>query len=173
MDGSMPRFPVLPHLLEFAQTHVHWVQWLLSNHLILCCSLLFLPSFSVKHYLTFTFLLKMVHRFLNGPISSFICFYDRTSLINLSIYSTSIMGFPGGSVSPESACNVGDLGSNPGRGGINPWRRAWKPTPVFLPEECLWTEEPGGLWTVVHEVTKSQTPWATKQSTTCLFRHHA
>ena len=23
------------------------------------------------------------------------------------------------------------------------WRRAWKPTPVFLPEE--WTEEAGGL----------------------------
>ena len=25
MDCSMPRFPVLYHLLEFAQTHVHWV----------------------------------------------------------------------------------------------------------------------------------------------------
>jgi len=26
-----------------------------------------------------------------------------------------------------------------------PWRRAWKPTPVFLPEESPWTEEPGRL----------------------------
>ena len=26
-----------------------------------------------------------------------------------------------------------------------PWRRAWQPTPVFLPGESLWTEEPGGL----------------------------
>ena len=25
MDGSMPGFPVLHHLLEFAQTHIHWV----------------------------------------------------------------------------------------------------------------------------------------------------
>ena len=25
MDCSMPAFPVLHHLLEFAQTHVHWV----------------------------------------------------------------------------------------------------------------------------------------------------
>ena len=25
------------------------------------------------------------------------------------------------------------------------WRRAWQPTPVFLPGESLWTEEPGGL----------------------------
>ena len=23
-----------------------------------------------------------------------------------------------------------------------PWRRAWQPTPVFLPEESSWTEEP-------------------------------
>ena len=26
-----------------------------------------------------------------------------------------------------------------------PWRGAWQPTPVFLPGEFLWTEEPGGL----------------------------
>ena len=25
------------------------------------------------------------------------------------------------------------------------WRRAWKPTPVFLPGESPWTQEPGGL----------------------------
>ena len=30
-----------------------------------------------------------------------------------------------------------------------PWRRTWQPTPVFLPGESPWTEEPGGLhsWT--------------------------
>ena len=26
-----------------------------------------------------------------------------------------------------------------------PWRRAWQPTLVFLPEKSPWTEEPGGL----------------------------
>ena len=26
-----------------------------------------------------------------------------------------------------------------------PWRGAWQPTPVLLPGEILWTEEPGGL----------------------------
>ena len=26
-----------------------------------------------------------------------------------------------------------------------PWRRAWQPTPVFLPGESLWTKQPGGL----------------------------
>ena len=25
-----------------------------------------------------------------------------------------------------------------------PWRRAWQPTPVFLPGESSWTEKPGG-----------------------------
>ena len=29
--------------------------------------------------------------------------------------------------------------------GKIPWRRAWPPTPVFLPGESPWTEEPGGL----------------------------
>ena len=26
-----------------------------------------------------------------------------------------------------------------------PWRRVWQPTPIFLPRESPWTEEPGGL----------------------------
>ena len=30
-------------------------------------------------------------------------------------------------------------------GWEDPWRRAWQPTPVFLPRESPWTEEPGGL----------------------------
>ena len=30
-------------------------------------------------------------------------------------------------------------------GGKMPLRRAWQPTPVFLPGESPWTEEAGGL----------------------------
>ena len=26
----------------------------------------------------------------------------------------------------------------------SPWMRVWQPTPVFLPGESPWTEEPGG-----------------------------
>ena len=29
--------------------------------------------------------------------------------------------------------------------GKIPWRRAWQPTPVFLPGESPWAEGPGGL----------------------------
>ena len=42
MDCSTPGLPVHHQLLEFTQTHVHWVGDA-SNHLILCCSLLLLP----------------------------------------------------------------------------------------------------------------------------------
>ena len=44
MDSSMPGFPVLDYLLEFAQTHVNRVKSvILSNLLILCHPLLLLP----------------------------------------------------------------------------------------------------------------------------------
>ena len=55
------------------------------------------------------------------------------------------VGFPGGLDSKESACNVGDLGlipelrRSPGGG---------QPTPVFLPGESPWTEEPGRLQSI-------------------------
>ena len=42
MDCSTPGFPVLHHLLELAERHVHCMQP--CNHLILCCPLLLLPS---------------------------------------------------------------------------------------------------------------------------------
>jgi len=52
--------------------------------------------------------------------------------------------------------NAGDLrcGFDPWLGKI-PWRKAWKSTPVFLPGESPWTEEPGGLQSI--GVTQSQT----------------
>ena len=66
------------------------------------------------------------------------------------------MGFPGGSVDKVSACKTGDTGGckfDP-QVGKSPWRRAWQPTAVFLPGECLDRE----AWqAIVHGVTKSQT----------------
>ena len=43
MNCSMPGFPVLHHLPEFARTHVHWVGDAI-HHSILCRPLLLLPS---------------------------------------------------------------------------------------------------------------------------------
>ena len=39
------------------------------------------------------------------------------------------------------------------------WRRAWQPTPAFLPGESPWTEEPGGLQSM--GVAESDTTEAT------------
>jgi len=72
------------------------------------------------------------------------------------------LGFPDSSAGKESTCNAGDLGLIPGSGRspeerigytpvFFPWRRAWQPTPVFLPGESPWTEELG--------------PWGHKEST--------
>ena len=33
--------------------------------------------------------------------------------------------------------------------GKIPWRRAWQPTPAFLPGDSPWTGEPGMLWSMV------------------------
>ena len=46
-------------------------------------------------------------------------------------------GFPGSSVGKESACSTGDTGRHEFDSQIGkiPWRRAWKPTLVFLPGE--------------------------------------
>ena len=53
-------------------------------------------------------------------------------------------GLPGSSAGKEPAYNAGDLGLIP-RSGRSPGRRAWLPTPVFLPGGSPWKEEPGGL----------------------------
>ena len=47
--------------------------------------------------------------------------------------------------------------------GKIPWRRAWQPTPVFLPRESSWTEEPGGLQSMGSQRVGHD--WATKHST--------
>ena len=60
------------------------------------------------------------------------------------LHTPVFLGFPGSSDHKEFACNAGDLGSTP-RLGRFPQRRKWQPTPVFLPREFPWTEEPGGL----------------------------
>ena len=66
-------------------------------------------------------------------------------------------GLPGGSVGKESACNAGDTEepvSIPESRKI-PCRRAWQPTPVFLPGESQGQRSLAG-----------NNPWGHKQSDT-------
>ena len=81
-----------------------------------------------------------------------------THLSDFHFTSGSCLGFPGGSDDKESACSAGDLGLITGFHpcvGIILWRKPWQPSPVFLPGESAWTEEPGGLQSM--GVTKSRT----------------
>ena len=54
------------------------------------------------------------------------------------------MGFPGSSDGTEFSCNAGDLGLTPDLVRF-PGGGHGNPTPVFLPGESPWSEEPGGL----------------------------
>ena len=63
------------------------------------------------------------------------------------------MGSPGGSDGKESASNAGDPGLI--LGSKIPWRRAWQPTPVFLPRESCG-----------HRSLVGYSPWGGKESDT-------
>ena len=62
--------------------------------------------------------------------------------------SKETLGFPGGSASKESTCNVGDLGSIPGL--------ERSPGEGKLPTPAFWPGEFHGLC-IVHGVTESRT----------------
>ena len=69
-----------------------------------------------------------------------------------------LQGFPGGTSGKESACQCRRhkrSGFDPWVGKI-PWRRAWQPTPVFLPGESHGQKSLMGY--TVHTVAKSR-PW--------------
>ena len=74
-------------------------------------------------------------------------------------------GFPRWVSGKESTCQCRKCGFDPWVEKI-PWRRSWQPTPVFLPGESPWTEEPGGVQSWAH--TDSDTT-ATKTTTTPSF----
>ena len=78
-------------------------------------------------------------------------------LVFITIYSE--VDFPGGSDCKESTCNAGDLGWEV------PLEKGWLPTPVFLPGEPPWTEEPGGLQSMGSQrVGHDWSDWASMQN---------
>ena len=73
-----------------------------------------------------------------------------------SISHVLLSGFPGDASGKESACQCRRHkrhGFDPWVGKI-PWRRAWQPTPVFLPGE---SPDRGAWWATVHRVAKNRT----------------
>ena len=94
--------------------------------------------------------------------------------INLAALHISccVLGFPGGTSGKEFACNAGDVTDvfDPWVGKV-PWRRAWQPTPVFLPGEShgqkslasysLWGHEESDMteWACTYSVRVERTCW--------------
>ena len=78
---------------------------------------------------------------------------DTTDQIDLIAIYRTFWGFPGGSDSKESACNVGDLGSVPGSG-----RFPGEGTDNPLQYSCLENPMNREAWrATVHGIAKSQT----------------
>ena len=53
-------------------------------------------------------------------------------------------GFPDGSVVKNPPGNAENAYLIPGFKGMIPWRRAWQPTPVFMPGKYRGQRSPGG-----------------------------
>ena len=70
-------------------------------------------------------------------------------------------GFPDGASGKEPTCQC----RRPKRCRLDPWvreipwRRAWHPTPVFLPEESTWIDNPGGLQSISSQTVRHN--WVT------------
>ena len=87
-----------------------------------------------------------------------LCFWSQSlRLLFPKMRIKPTLGLPGGSDGKESACNVGRPGFDPWV-GKNPWRRAWQPTPVFLPGESHggpWGRRVGHDWTTKHSTAEA------------------
>ena len=67
-----------------------------------------------------------------------VCIYDG---VNLYLFTSIYLDFPGGSDGKESACNVGDPGSIPGSG-----RSSGEGNDNPLQYSCLESSMDGGAW---------------------------
>ena len=134
-----------------------------SNHLILCCSLLLPPSIfpSIRvfsnqsalrirwpKYWSFSFNISPSNEH-PGLISfrmDWLYLQVRSVLTCSPKSGPMILGFPGGSDSKESACNVGDPGFIAGSG--RSLKKEMATHSSILAWRIPWTEETGGLQSV-------------------------
>ena len=73
--------------------------------------------------------------------------------ITESLCHTVVTGLPRWLSGKDSTCQCRRHRFSPWVRKI-PWRWAWQPTPVFLPGESPWTEEPGGLQSMGSNTTE-------------------
>ena len=179
----MPSFPVLHHLPAKSKL-TSTVSMMPSNHLILCCPLLLLPSilpnirvFSSElavhirwpKYWRFSFSIGPSNEYsglisfrfdllaVQGILKGLL--QHHSSKASILLCSAFFMGFPDGSADKESACNVGDLGSIPWLGRSAGERNGY-------PLQYSGLEN--SVNCIVHVVTKSQI-WLSDLPVTFVF----
>ena len=111
MDCSTPGFPVLHYCQEFAQIHIHSIIQYIAQ--IYSCHLILRTHSSFTDYLNNFFLLKRFNSEACSDWASQVTLVVRNLLVNTR----------------HKRCRF-----DPWVGQI-PWRRAWQPTPVFVPGE--------------------------------------
>ena len=80
-----------------------------------------------------------MHVYVYVLYTTYVCTYVWTSQVVLVV--------------KNPAANAGDIKRHRFDPWVRkiPWRQAWQPTPVFLPGESPWTEEPGRLQSIVSQ----------------------
>ena len=179
MDCSMSGFPVLHHLLKFAGRLISIESMMLSNHLILYCPLLLLPSIfpSIKvfsselalhirpKYWSFSFSISPSNDYsglisfrielfdllaVQGTLKSLLQYYNLASVLRPSPFFMAPQIKPVFPASPALAGRFFTTGSIPGL-GRSPGGRHGNP----LQYSCLENPMDRGAWrAIVHRVTK-------------------
>ena len=128
----------------------------------ICAHMYVLESFFIMYicYWSIVDLMFQVHsKVIQLYIDTFIF-----RLFSVGYYKIlTVVSFPGGSDSKEIHLQCERPGFDSWAGQV-PWRRAWQPTPVFLPGESPWTEEPGSLQSMGSQTIRHS--WATKYTHT-------
>ena len=90
----------------------------------------------IKHYRSFDYSFSFVSAYCHHHVLfSVLKPYYKQSHFALVLFLPHL-GFPDGSSGKESTCNAGDAGDRgltPESERKIPWRKKWRPTPVFLP----------------------------------------
>ena len=101
-------------------------------------------------------------------------FFFATEHHNYKLYVLTMdyfVGFHGGTSAKEPTCQRGRQKLH----GFNPWvrkmprRRAWQSTPVFLPGESPWIEEPGRLLSMLYSTVQGHKELDTTERLTFYF----
>ena len=105
MDCSTPGFPVLPYLLEFAQTHVHWVgDAIKPSHPLLSPSPPSFPSFSLSQHQGLSFPMSQFFPSV-GQILEFLLQHQSFQLSGESIIS-SVLSCPNKNLKWQTSVTV-------------------------------------------------------------------